>query len=43
MPAIPDFKNIKELKNYLIKKERQKVKHTPAEIKAAKDKVKSKK
>jgi hypothetical protein len=39
MPAIPDFKNIKELKNYLRKKEKQKVKHTKKEIEDAKAKL----
>jgi hypothetical protein len=42
MPAIPDFKNIKELKSYLIKKEREKVKHTKKEIDDAKAKLKVK-
>jgi hypothetical protein len=37
---IPDFNNIKELKRFLIKQKRKKIKYTPAEINAAKDKVK---
>lgn len=42
MPAIPDFKNMKELKRFLIEQKKKKVKYTPNEILAAKNKVKAK-
>ena len=42
MAAIPTFNNIKELKNYLIKQERKKIKYTKKEILDAKKKLKVK-
>jgi hypothetical protein len=42
MPAIPTFDDIKQLKKFLIKEEKKKVKYTKQEIATAKGKLKNK-